>query len=207
MLSPAITSRLHEIGDIVALKMRRGGDIVLAYLRIDAVELPNNLRNFSMGAATGLAQAGTGWNEIENSSGDEYPEPEEEEVLFQAFYGISPSYARLYRQYPSGTDRGSILRTRVPGTDAIGYLDGVDTPFLHPSPVSEFYTIKGLWPAFYGYHPYAEPASITVFLNLYIATYAVTNLGNSVTEEEKKRAKIVTMGGRTLVQAPQWLRD
>lgn len=206
MLPPDVTARLHEVGDIVALKMRRGSDVVLAYFKIDTVERPNDLRDKSLGSATGLAAAGTGWSEVEDSDGDEILEPEDEEILNQVFYGISPSYARVYRQFPSGVDRGSLLGTRVVGTDAIGFIDGVMSPYLYPSAVSEFHNIMGIRPAFYGYHPYAEPSSITVYTNWFVATYGVTSLGGTPTELEKAAARVITMGGRTLLQAPQWLR-
>lgn len=206
MLPPEVTDRLHKEGDIVALKMRRGSDIVLAYLQINTVERPNDLLDYSLGAASALATAGTGWNEILDSSSYKHLEPEFEEILYQAFYGITPSFARVYRQFPSGRDLGSLRGTRVVGTDPIGFVDGLISPYKHPSPVTEFYNIKGTYPAFFGYHPYAEPSSITVRMNFFISTYGITSIGDTITEEEKKKAKIVTMGGRTLLQVPQWLR-
>ena len=50
-------------------------------------------------------------------------------------------------------------------------------------------------------------APITVLMNFFVSIYGVSFLGDGVSAEEMRRAKIVTPGGRSLVEAPQWLRD
>jgi len=203
----AITDRLHNVGDLIALKMLESSVVKLYPFRIESVEYPNNRAEFSIGSATALAAAGTGWNTIQDSSNRFILEPEFAEVIYQGYYGITPSIARVYRQYPSGVDRGSLVGTRNPGVDPIGYISGDMSPGLWPSPITEFYAVRGQHPAFYGYHPYARPASITVRLNFYINVYGVTCVpGMSYNEIEQQARNIITLGGRTLMQAPGWMR-
>ena len=203
----AVTDRFHNVGDVVALKMLEGSAVKLYPFRIEAQEFPNNRSEFSIGAATALAAAGTGWNTIQDASNRFILEPEFAEVIYQGFYGITPSIARVYRQYPSGVDRGSLVGTRNPGVDPIGYINGDMSPGLWPSPITEFYTVRGQHPAFYGYHPYARPATITVRLNFYITMYGVTCVPNMTDAEILRVAKkIISVGGRTLMQAPGWMR-
>lgn len=203
----AITDRLHNVGEIIALKMLEGSKAVLYPFRIEAVEYPNNRPDFSIGSATALATAGTGWNTIQDASNRYILEPEFAEVLYQGFYGITPSYARVYRQYPSGVDRGNLVGTRNPGVDPIGYISGDMSPGLWPSPITEFYSVRGQHPAFYGYHPYARPSSITVRINFYIAMYGITCVpGLTGAQIMEKANKIITLGGRTLMQSPGWMR-
>mgnify|MGYP001601983963 FL=1 len=204
----AITDRFHNVGDIIALKMLEGSTVHLYPFRIEAVETPNNRAEFSIGSATALATAGTGWNTIQDASNRFILEPEFAEVIYQGFYGITPSIARVYRQYPSGVDRGSLVGTRNPGVDPIGYISGDMSPGLWPSPITEFYSIRGQHPAFYGYHPYARPSSITVRMNFYITMYGVSSCGDQMSEAEilKVAKKIISLGGRTLMTAPGWIR-
>ena len=204
----AITDRFHNIGDIIALKMLEGSAVKLYPFRIEAQEYPNNRAEFSIGAATALAAAGTGWNTIQDASNRFILEPEFAEVIYQGFYGITPSIARVYRQYPSGVDRGSLVGTRNPGVDPIGYISGDLSPGLWPSPITEFYAVRGQHPAFYGYHPYARPATITVRLNFYITVYGVKCIPDMTDAQILQEAKkIITLGGRTLMQAPGWVRE
>ena len=202
----AITDRLHNVGDIIVLKMLEGNSVKLYPFRIETVEYPNDRYEFSIGSATALATGGTGWNTIQDASNRFILEPEFAEVIYQCFYGITPSYARVYRQYPSGVDRGSLVGTRNPGVDPIGYISGDMSPGLWPSPITEFYSIRGQHPAFYGYHPYARPSSITIRMNFYIAMYGVSCIEMSEAEILAKAKKIISLGGRTLMTAPGWIR-
>jgi len=198
---------LHE-GDIISLKMLDGNDTKLYPFQVESREAPNNYTEFSLGSATALAQAGTGWNTIQDSSNRYILEPEYTGVIYQVFYGISPSYARVYRQYPSGVDRGSLTGTRNPGADPIGYVSGDQSPLLQPSPTTELFTVRGQHPAYYGYHPYARPATANIKMTFYIVSYAV----NGVRTDDQQwimnnSERIVSMGGRTLMAAPGWVRE
>lgn len=201
-----MADRLYHEGEVVALRMMEGAALKDYYFRVDTAEYPNNRSEFSLGSATALAAAGTGWNNITDSSNVYILEPQESNLLFQYWYGIGPSIARLYRRYPPGVDRGALLQTRNPGVDPEGYIDGVSSPLRVPSPITEGHSIKGLRPSFYGYHPYATPSTITVRLTFYVATYGLTYLKGSDVDRTR-RMRLITVGGRVPPQSPSWVRD
>lgn len=206
MLPPEVTKRLFAEGDIVGLRMKADKLPKVFYLRVGTVEGPNDLRNFSLGAAAGQATAGTGWNEIQDGSSRYILEPQKEKVMYQAFWGVFPSYAWVYRRYPANVDIGSLQTSRTVGdrTYQIGYIDGMRSPYDAPSPETEAITLMGDHPAFYGFHPRTEPASITVRLNFFVTRYNV-EIVPEPTMQEVKQAKVRTVGGETLIDAPQWL--
>lgn len=207
MLGLAIARRLHNEGDVVGLKFLVGSEQKIRYLRIETVERPNDLREFSMGSASGQNTTGTGWNQIQDSNNSYYLQPEYRGILYQIYYGIAPSYARVYRRYPAGVDRGSLFGTRLIGSQ-IGYINGRTSPLNAPSVVTELYTVNGQYPSFNGYHPYADPTSVTVFMNFYISSYGISKVAEvNLTDKDKERLIIRTVGGRTLMQAPDWLRS
>lgn len=203
-LPAEVLARIPDEGEWVGLKMLIGPTPRNFYFRVLTKEGPADLGEFSLGAASARATAGTGWDEIQDANSRYWLEPEFENVLHLVYWGVSPSIARIYRQYPAGVDRGSLLGTRAIG-DNVGWVDGVKSPALIPSALTEFFVLKGTHPSFLGYHPYLEPASITVRMNFYITKFQVEYLkatpftaGSSVKER--------TMGGLTLFQAPLWLR-
>ena len=182
-----VIDRIHGEGDLVALRMKLGNREKDFYFLVKAKELPNNLTEFSLGSATALAVAGTDWDDIQDSASRYQLEPEYEDYLYQIFYGISPSYARIYRNYPTNVDIGSLIGTRVVG-GAVGFINGEQSPLLSPSALTEFWTLKGNHPSFMGYHPYAEPSSITVRMTFYVAKFLVEYL-KTPTEEQKKTGR------------------
>ena len=207
MLGLAIARRQHNEGDVVGLKFLVGSEQVIRYLRVQTVERPNDLRDFSLGSASGQNTTGTGWNQIQDSNNNYYLQPDYRGILYQIYYSVSPSYARVYRRYPAGVDRGSLFGTRLVGSQ-IGYIDGKISPLNNPSVLTELYTVNGQYPSFNGYHPYADPTSVTVFMSFYLASYGISKVpATDLTPQDKERLTIRTMGGRTLMQAPDWLRD
>ena len=203
MLPADVTSKILNEGQIIALKMKVSDSITDFYLQVKTKEGPNDLLEFSLGSASAQAVAGTDWDEIQDSSNRYLLEPEHDRTLYQIFYGITPGYARVYRRYPSNVDRGSLLGTRTIGGQ-IGYINGWMSAAFTPSPLTEFFTIMGLHPSFLGYHPYLEPATITVRMNFFVIKYNVEVVALS----QERKAKIITrtMGGVEILQAPQWLR-
>ena len=207
-----LTERQPREGEVVVLQFLDGTVLKQYPLRIEASEYPNNTYEFSLGSATALAAAGTGWRTIQDSSNRYLLEPEYNESLYIIYYGIAPSYARVYRQYPSGVDRGSLVGTRNPGVDPTGYVDGVYSPIRFPNPATETVVVRGQRPAYYGYHPYAEPATQTIRMSFYIYTYTVSNQMDKIAPAKvkemvhNKQAKLYTPGGRTMMQTPGWLR-
>lgn len=207
MVGLAVARRLHNEGDILGLRFLRGASPMTRYLRVETVERPNNLAEFSLGSASAQNTTGTGWSQIQDSNNNYYLQPDQRYVLYQIYYGVGPSHGRVYRRYPAGVDRGSLFGTRLVGSQ-IGYTDGIASPLRNPSVQTELYTVNGQYPSFNGYHPYGAPSSITIFMSFYVSTYGVTKvIGDTLTPEEKKAVKLVTMGGRALMQAPDWLQD
>lgn len=202
----AISLKLHRENDLLGLLFLKDGVPREFVLRILTAEYPNNLMNFSLGSADALTSAGTGWVTIENANGVEYLEPEKESRVNQVFYGVAPGYARIYRQYPAGVERGNLIGTRAVGSQ-VGYVSGLYSPLHAPNPNTEFFVIKGQFPAFNGYLPYKEPASTNIYASFYVASFAVCELDPAgMTPEDKRRVRRITMGGKELMDAPGWLK-
>lgn len=207
MLPKEIVDRLFNEGDVIGLKMKMSNDEKVFYFLVNAVESPSDLEDFSLGAAAAQNTTGTDWDEIVDANGRYILEPEFENIAYQIFYGVHPSYIWTYRRYPANVDRGSLRGTRSIGdrTYRVGKIDGMTSPYRSPSSRSEFFTLKGLHPAFLGYNPYTEPASVTVRMNFYVVSYGVEQLSYP-TAEQIAKARVRTMGGRTLMEAPTWVR-
>jgi len=184
----------------------------IVYFEVEVVEGPVDLANFSLGAATAQAVAGTGWKEIQDSSSRYWLEPADEKVIYHFFYGVSPGQARVYLQYPSGVDINSLISTRAIGSDA-GFVDGIKSPYRSPSVDTEMFSMKGAFPAFLGYNPYLEPASITIRLNFFVRRYTVKVLGvddgngRVASPNVKHQAVVRAVGGRNLIDIPTWVQD
>lgn len=206
ILPPEAVKRLFAENEILGLKFRVGESVKVFYFRVKSLETPNDVRDFSLGSAAAQATAGTDWNNIQDGSSRYILEPPKSGIIYQGFYGIHPGYAWVYRRYPSNVDVGGLQTTRTVGdrTYRIGYIDGIRSPYNSPSPDTEFFTIYGTYPSFLGYHPYTEPASITVRMNFFISVYGVDYL-REPTAEEIARARVRTMGGLSLMDAPEWI--
>lgn len=204
MLPREVIARLLNPQDILGLQMTIGTEKKIVYFTVDTVEGPNDLADFSIGAASALSTTGTGWSEIQDSAGRFILEPEYENIIYQFYIGIAPASAWLYRRYPGSKDLNSLLGTRAIGSGQ-GHIDGLKSPYKNPTPITEMYTVKNLHPSFLGYNPFADPSSITVRLYFYVTRYDVTLKGLTLSEEEKKRAAVRTMGGHDLVPAPTWI--
>ena len=152
-LPPETVVRVLREGDLLGLLFRSGTIPRWYIFRVEQAELPNNLYEHSLGTANAMATAGTDWDLVEDSSSNKLLDPELDHLVHQVFWGVTPSYARVYRQYPSAVDRGSLRGTRTVG-GAVGYIDGYASPLQSPSPLTETMVVKGHYPAFNMYHPY-----------------------------------------------------
>lgn len=213
MLPAQTYARLLNEGDVLGLKMLRGSAKPTFFFHILTTEKPNDLADFSLGSASAQAVAGTDWDEIIDSGGRNYLEPESEKVIYHGFFGISPGQARIYIRYPTNKDINSLLGTRSVG-GAVGFIDGAKSPYLYPSPQSEFFSMKGMHPSFIGYHPYLEPTSITVRMNFFITRYDVEFLGENIPIDSELFTKtlrvnpvIRMVGGHDAVPVPAWVEQ
>lgn len=155
--------------------------------------------------------ATSGWETPTDSQGRQYLMPTEEEVIYQFFYGISPSTAKLYLQYEQREDRLSLITVRaVPGN--IGAYSGQETPYNDPAPLTELWTVHDQYPYFN-----VENAGITGESTVIRAAFYITPYTYSVIKDKNKilsflrgdrPSTIRTIGdGERPVKAPSWLRE
>ena len=161
-------------------------------------EMPNDLKEFSLGTASGLTATGTTWRAIQDGSNVFLLRPGQDNEVWQFFYGISPSYAWIYRSYPNGFIRGGLTASPTVGGDT-GYTTGRESPYNEPSSVSEFFTTEGISPAFIGYHPFVSPSSITIRMNFFGVRYKVEYVANATPK------RIIPVGGIPPIASPTWL--
>ncbi|GAI38402.1 unnamed protein product, partial [marine sediment metagenome] len=88
-----------------------------------------------------ISAGGTsGWETPVNADAKNYLEPEEEDIVYQFFTGISPSTTKIYLQYTQREDRMNLISPRaVPGP--IGYWDGEQSPYRDPGPCTELWSV------------------------------------------------------------------
>ena len=219
MLPPEVTARVLGENVVIGLKLSDGTAPRIYYLRTVTKEGPSNLRDFALSAASAMNTAGSGWDAIQNASNANQLEPADAGVLHQMFWGVNPSYVRVYLQYPGNVFRRALRGTPTVGGD-VGFIDGRLSGYLHPGVESELFTVKDLNPNFNGYHPYAEPATVTPRLNFFIFRFQTEFLG--ITDDKMlpvngqkppapadiARARVVTIGGISpTIGAPSWLTD
>ena len=196
-----VASRLFDIGDIIGLYLRVEQKPTLLGFRVLGSEGPNNLYDFSLGAASALAAAGTGWSSVQDSASRYLIMPTTERVLYQIFYGVSPSHAWVYRAYPANQFRGGLVLPITIGGQ-YGYITGRESPRDAPQAVTETWTARDLTPAFIGYHPYGVPASLTVRMTFLIWRYDVEMIQMGPGALPKRK---ITVGGSPPVDATDWM--
>jgi len=58
--------------------------------------------------------------------------------LYQLFFGVKPTYTRVYREIPKGVAQSNIdIQTWSSAYNQYGWIDGRESPFRSPSPRSE----------------------------------------------------------------------
>lgn len=220
MLSAEVINRLFSEEDILGLKFAIGVTAAVAYFKIKTVEMPITLKSYALGATDGgvtgrpaVAQStiGTGWDEIKDTASRNWLEPDVDNVVFQIFYGVAPSYAQIFQRFPSNVDRLNLIGAREIG-GKVGAISGFDSPFRNPSALTEFFTLRGTFPAFFGFNPNVDVPGTLIHLNFFVSKLGVEYLGYEghprvqPTEEQVDKAVIRTMGGSPPVPLPQWLR-
>lgn len=218
-LPDVVSDRLLIEDDVVGLKFNDGAASRVYYFKACERSFPVNLRDYSLGSITAMATAGSGWDAVQDSSSNNYLEPEDSDYINQGFFGVSPSYLRVFLRYPGNVDRLNLRGIRTVGGQ-VGYIDGRISPYVDPSCATEFFTVKEINPNFNGYHPYPEPSTVTGRMNFFINKVAVDYLGqtdsNGLAVPGKKaptgsaigKGRVVTMGGAdSLIRTPDWIRE
>ena len=84
-------------------------------------------------------------------------EPDE---LYQLFFGVKPTYTRVYREMPKGVAQANIdIQTWSSSYNQFGWIDGRESPFRSPSPRSEMILPPGFDVGWGFANPTPEPIS------------------------------------------------
>ncbi|MBA7499306.1 hypothetical protein ES704_02046 [subsurface metagenome] len=171
-----------------------------------------NLEPWSLGGITALNNLAA-YNEVQDSQSRHYLEPHTEDLIYHSFWGVTPTRARIYVQYPPRADVGSVLAVPRSETGDIGYIDGDKSPYEGPfSNATELFTVKEKYPAFQGYNPLNDDMD-NVLLNFDQRHYSYQIIKNPDLIRSiligTARAKKYTMGSAwpNVMTLPDWLKS
>ena len=171
-----------------------------------------NLRPFSVGSIAAGAHLAA-WNEIKDTTDKHYLEPAQRWLFYHTFWGINTPNARVYVQYPSKDDIGSLTTTLREVDGDIGYVPGVESPYEGPFSVrTELFTVYEKYPA-YQVSNVTKDAFANVIFNFSTMKYTYQLIKDKKLIGElllgRKQCKKYTMGrvdpGPTSI--PKWLED
>ncbi|GAI26718.1 unnamed protein product [marine sediment metagenome] len=171
-----------------------------------------NLEPWSLGAVDALGNL-SAYDEIQDTQSRHYLEPHDEALIYHSFWGVTPTRARIYVQYPPRADIGSILAVPRSETGNVGYIDGNKSPFTGPfSTATELFTVKEKYPQVQAYNPLNDDM-YNVMLNFDQRHYSYIiikdeNLIKSMLIGAT-RVKKYTMGPAwpNAMTLPTWLKD
>lgn len=171
-----------------------------------------NLEPWSLGAVSALDNL-SAYNEIQDAQSRHYLEPHTESLIYHSFWGVTPTRARIFVQYPPRADIGSILSVPRTETGNVGYIDGQKSPFTGPfSLATEIFTVKEKYPQVQVYNPLND-AMYNVMLNFDQRHYSYTII------KDKDLIKSMLIGNRqvkkysmgpawpNVMTIPTWLKD
>ncbi len=171
-----------------------------------------NLRPYSVGAVA-AADNLSAWNEIKDSTDKHYLEPARRELWYHHFWGINTPNARVYVQYPSKDDIGSLTTTTREVDGDVGYISGVESPYDGPFSVkTELFTVYEKYPAFQ-VSDVTNDAFSNVMFNFETMKYSYQLIKDKKLIEElltgKRQCRKYTIGRTdpTPATIPKWLED
>lgn len=171
-----------------------------------------NLEPWSLGTVAALGNL-SAYNEVQDSNSRHYLEPHDEALIYHSFWGVTPTPARIYVQYPPRTDLGSVLSVPRSVTGDVGYIDGRKSPFDGPfSPATELFTVKERYPQFQVYNPLND-SMYNVMLNFDQRHYSYEVIKDKDLIKDmlvgNRRVKKYTMGAAwpNAMTLPSWLKD
>jgi hypothetical protein len=139
-------------------------------------------------------------------------EPKSKDLIYHVFWGATPGYAQFYQYYPANESLADLRDPRTESDEEFGFVYGRDSPYYNPSPLSEFFTLQDMHPAWKARVPASvtDPASSACKMRFYIRKYKVELLkdaprGSSITAQVVQTASRRSLGGLKLVNAPSWL--
>jgi len=171
-----------------------------------------NLEPWPLGVVTALANL-AGYNEIQDTQSRHFLEPHDEGLIYHSYWGVTPTRARIYVQYPPRADIGSMLSVPRSETGDVGYIDGAKSPFNGPfSNATELFTVKEKYPQVQAYNPLNDDM-YNVMLNFDQRHYTYTIIKNIDLIKSMligtARAKRYTMGTAwpNVMTIPDWLKN
>ena len=169
----------------------------------------SRLQPWSLGAIAAGANLAA-YDEVQDALNRHYLEPYAPNLIYHTFWGVTPSPARVKWQYPSRTDQGSMLSIPRTLLDAVGSIDGYESPFFGPfSEATEVFTVKDQYPTFNILNPTGDNMS-NVMLNLAQRQYTYAVIKDPTLIKDllvgNRRVKKYTMGiAQKPMDIPEWL--
>lgn len=158
--------------------------------------------------------AGSTDDEVVDENGRYFllPSDQEQDMVFQIQYGISPSRVQIYPFY--GRDRTPNLEsTAEPGTPQVP-VSGYDSPYNNPNPTAELFAVNSQSkPAFQAFNPMDDATEARLSFHVNKVKYAVVediDLMRAMLQGNQP-ARLHSMGlgaqKRDRINAPSWLMD
>lgn len=170
-----------------------------------------NLEPVSLGAVSALSNLSS-YDELQDSQARHYLEPHTEGLIYHSFWGVTPTRARIFVQYPPRADIGSMLSIPRSETGNIGYIDGDKSPYAGPfSTATELFTVKEKYPQVQVYNPLND-SMYNVMLNIDQRHYTYQIVKDIVLIKDiligRGRVKKYTMGPAwpNVMTLPDWLK-
>ena len=171
-----------------------------------------SLRPFSVGAVTADSHLAA-WNEIKDSSDKHYLEPSRRELFYHHFWGVNTPNARVYLQFPSKDDIGSLTTVEREIDGNVGYISGVESRYDGPFSVkTELFTVYERYPAFQVSNVTADNfANVMFHFETMKYSYQLIKDKNLIKEllTGKRQCRKFTLGRAdpTPSTVPKWLED
>lgn len=194
-----------EEGKIFGFDVKVGNTDLTAYLEVRRREF-TQYTPFSLGAA--VAPAGnTGWVEVLIGT-TKMLEPEHQDQINHAFFGVFADNYYTYMQYPANKTIRDLRGQAVVG-GPIGWIDGKLSDYDDPDVKTEFLTLMDIDPP--RFNGYNNTSGVIAQFNLsfYIMKYwtkLITDM-NLIKKFETKEKKVryITLGSIETITAPPWL--
>lgn len=208
-------TRLVQTGDRIGLKFE-GGWWFLQAVGTEYVEMkPWTLQNASGNrAAIAAKSAGSDADNIEDSNQNKILEPEKNhrDTVNQILWGVAPSRMQVFTLF--GRNRNTSLQNYDKPGDPAAFVDGYDSPYDDPSPVTETFYVNAMSPLrLQAYNPMDTAHEAKVSFHVNKIRY------NTITDESLMKAmlqgqvpaRLIMMGQGVAqadqLQAPDWVTE
>ncbi len=199
MLSDTVQRAILKEGHILGVQLmdeEQRRNFFFRVLSIEETPYP-----FSFGFLA--AGASSGWINPQDEAARTILNPREATLINHFFIGVSPTRAEVYLQYPLDRDKGTLTGTLIVGRGIGVFADGNMSPYRNPSLQTELVSIRDIHPAFNAF----TPVPAVVWTYFHAVQYRVSAPLTKLTDEERRRARIFAIFGKTLTTAPNWLSD